>query len=83
MSKLQYEIAKMQPQMELAKQENAKASEQLRKALCAQQKQQKEMKQNLEQKLGPEVQEQRVNQQELQNALEELRRQLKGDGLDI
>ncbi len=80
MSTLQYEIAKMQPQMELAKQENAKASEQLRKALCTQQK---ELKQSLEQKLTPKVQDQRVNQLELQKAVEQLRHQLKGDGLDI
>jgi predicted metalloprotease with PDZ domain len=96
LSEVQSELAKLRPQMELAKdmelskamelakEESRKASEEVRKSLCAQQKEMKEQAEKLRQELGPKVQEElKKGREKLQQQMEELRLQMRGGSLDI
>ena len=84
LSKLQGEIAKLQPQIELTKQESLQAAEKLRKTACAQAKQMKEQAEKLKQEFGPKFQEQLEKEREtLQKQMEELRLEFREDGLDL
>jgi serine protease Do len=84
LSELQSEIAKLRPQMDLAKEESRKASAEILQSLCDQRKQLQEQAEKLSQELQPKVQEElRKSLKKLEQQKEELRRQLRRDGLDI
>jgi serine protease Do len=81
------EVAKLHPQMELARQESLRATEELREALCNRQKQLKDGTEKL-MELAPKAREKAMEQLEkgrdkMQKEMEELRLQLKSYGLDI
>jgi predicted metalloprotease with PDZ domain len=84
LSEMRNQIAHLQPQMELAREESRKASAEMRKALCAQQKQLREQAQKLKEQLRPEIREEMMKSREkLQQELEQLRRWMAADSLDI
>lgn len=84
LSEVQNEIAKLRPQIELAKEESRKVSEEVSQALCAQQKQMKEQAEKLRQELGPKVKEElEKSREKLQHEMEQLRLQMRGDSFDI
>lgn len=77
LSEVQNEIAKLRPQMELAKEETRKATVELRKSLCDQ-------AQKLKQQVEPKVQEEiQKGRQKLQREMEQFRLQMSGDSFDI
>jgi serine protease Do len=75
-SKVQDEIAKLRPQLELAVEQTRKESEEVRKAFCDQQKQLREQTEKLRQNLQLEKSLERLQ-------LERLRHLVAVDGLDI
>ena len=81
LSEVQNEIAKLRPQMELAKEESRKASEEVSKAMCARQKEMKEQTEKLRERFGPKLQEEL--QKSIQQEMEQLRLQMRGDSFDI
>jgi serine protease Do len=84
LSELQTEIAKLRPQLDLAKEEGRKASAEVLKSLCDQRKQLQEQAEKLSQELRPKVQEElQKSLKKLEQQKEEIRRQLRRDGLDI
>jgi serine protease Do len=84
LSEVQNEIAKLRPEMELAKEQSRKVSEEVSQALCAQQKHIKEQAEKLRQELGPKVQEElQKSREKLQHEMEQLRLQMRGDSFDI
>src|SRR5580700_6972542 len=84
LSALQTEIAKLRPQLDLAKEESRKASAEVLKSLCDQRKQLQEQAEKLSQELRPKVQEElQKSLKKLEQQKEEIRRQLRRDGLDI
>jgi serine protease Do len=84
LSQVRDEIAKLQPQIELAAEESQKVSEEVGKSLCAQKKQLKEQAQKLTEQLGPKVQEEiQKSREKVQQEMEELRIELQGNWLDI
>src|SRR5580700_2107830 len=91
LSVAQNEIAKLQPQMELAREETRKAYAEtrktyaeLRKSTCEQQKQMREQAEKLRQQLGPKLQEEfQKSRQRMQQEMEQFRQLLRSDGLDI
>jgi predicted metalloprotease with PDZ domain len=88
LSEVENEVAKLRPQMELArelaKEESRKASEEVRKALCVQQKEMKEQAEKLRQELGPKVQEElRKSREKMQQEMEEFRLQMRGGSFDL
>jgi C-terminal processing protease CtpA/Prc len=84
LSEVQNEIAKLRPQIELAKEESRKVSEEVSQALCAQQKQMKEQAEKLRRELGPKVKEElEKSREKLQHEMEQLRLQMRGDSFDI
>src|SRR5258708_31496545 len=84
LSELQNEIAKLQPQMELATEQTSEASLELRRPLCNQQKELKDQAEKLSLELAPKVQEEVENQREkVQQELEELREEMAADSFDI
>ncbi len=84
LSEVQNEIAKLRPQMELAKEENRRASEEMCKAFCAQQKAMKEQAEKWSQKYGTKFQEEfQKSREKLQQEMEELRSQMRGESFDI
>jgi serine protease Do len=90
LSEVQNELAKLRPQielakaMELAKEESRKASEEARKAMCAEQKAMKDQAEKLGQELGPKVQEElQKSREKLQQEMEQFRLQMSGEGFDI
>lgn len=90
LSEVQNELAKLRPQMqlahemELAREESRKASQQVRGALCAQQKEMKEQADKLSRELGPMVREEiRKTREKVQEEMEQLRMQMRGEQLDI
>jgi|HubBroStandDraft_6_1064221.scaffolds.fasta_scaffold79575_2 serine protease Do len=91
LSVAQNEIAKLQPQMELAREETRKAYSEtrktyaeLRKSTCEQQKQMREQAEKLRQQLGPKLQEEfQKSRQRMQQEMEQFRQLLRSDGLDI
>jgi serine protease Do len=77
LSEVRNEIAKLQPEMELAQQE-------MRKSGCSLQKQMKEQVKNLRVQLQPQVREEiEKSRQKLQQEMERLRHQMQGDWLEI
>ena len=77
LSEVRNEIAKLQPEMELAQQE-------MRKSVCLQQKQVKEQVKNLREQLQPQLREAiEKSRQKLQQEMERLRHQMQGDWLEI
>jgi C-terminal processing protease CtpA/Prc len=84
LSELQTEIAKLRPQMDLAKEESRKASAEMLKSLCDERKQLQEQAEKLSQELRPKVQEElQKSLKKLEQQKEEIRLQLRRDGLDI
>jgi predicted metalloprotease with PDZ domain len=84
LSELQTEIARLRPQMDLAKEESRKASAEMLKSLCDERKQLQEQAEKLSQELRPKVQEElQKSLKKLEQQKEEIRRQLRKDGLDI
>src|SRR6266849_5441251 len=84
LGELRNEVAKLQPQMELANEQARKASLELRRALCNQQKELKEQAEKLSLELAPKVQEEVEKQREkVQQELEELREEMAADSFDI
>src|SRR5580658_768650 len=83
-SRVQDEIAKLRPQLELAVEQRLQASAEMRKTLCDQQKQLREQAEKLRQELGPKVQEElQKSREKLQQELEQLRHRMAVDALDI
>ncbi|MGA7929566.1 MAG: PDZ domain-containing protein [Candidatus Sulfotelmatobacter sp.] len=83
LSELQSEIAKLGPQMDLAKEESRKASAEMLKSLCDQRKELQEQAKKLSQELGPKVQEElQKSLKKLEQQKEEIRRQFQR-GLDL
>jgi serine protease Do len=81
LSKVRDEIAKLQPQMQLARDEAKKSAEEVSKAYCDQQKQQAEkIKKEIEPQIRRELEKSR---QKLQKDMEKLRHQMQGDWLEI
>ncbi len=84
LSEVREEIAKLQPQMELATGETRKASEEVGKSLCAQKKQLQEQAQKLREQLGPKVQQElQKSREKVGREMEKLRIELRGNWLDI
>jgi len=84
LSEVQNQIAKLRPQIELAKEQSRKVSEEVSQALCAQQKEMKENAEKLRQELGPKVKEElEKSREKLQHEMEQLRLQMRGDSFDI
>ena len=84
LSQVREEIAKLQPQMELATGETRKASEEVGKSLCAQKKQLQEQAQKLREQLGPKVQQElQKSREKVGREMEKLRIELRGNWLDI
>jgi serine protease Do len=68
------DIARLQPEMKLAREEARKASEEVRKAVCAEQKQMKEQAEKLQQEYGPKLQEEfEKGREKLQKEMEQFR----------
>ena len=84
MSEVQDEIAKLRPQMELAVEQSRKAADERCKALRSQQKELKEQAEKLSQELGADVREElQKSREKPQQEMEQLRLEMRGDGLDI
>jgi serine protease Do len=84
LSEVQNQIAKLRPQLELAKEESRKVSEEVSQALCAHQKEMKQQAEKLRQELGPKVKEElEKSREKLQQEMEQLRLQMRGDSFDI
>jgi len=84
LSDAQNEIAKLGPQMELAKQESRKASAEMRKALCDQEKHLREQSEKVRHELQPKIQEElQKSRERLRQEMEQIRRQMAGDSLEI
>jgi serine protease Do len=78
------EVAKLRPQVELAKEEALKASAEMRKALCDQQKQVKEQAQKLKEQLAPKIQEElQKSREKFQQEMQQFRFQFGGESFDI
>ncbi len=78
------EIAKLGPQMKLAKEEARQASTEIREAFCDQQKQMREQAKKLKQELLPKVQEElQKGREKLQEEMEQFRRQMAACSFDI
>jgi hypothetical protein len=88
LTKVQDEIAELRPQMELAAEQSRKASAELRKALCDQQKQVKEQAEKLSNEIAPKVQEEvqeelKKGSEQLEQELEELQQETVEESFDI
>lgn len=80
----QDEIAKLRPQMELAREESREVSREIRKSVCEARKQVREQAQKLRQELGPQVQKElQKSREKLQKEMQEIRLQIGGAALDI
>jgi serine protease Do len=85
-SKMRDEIAQLQPQFELAKEEARKATEDARKSFCDRQRQMqmKDQMQKMRDQEGPRIREEfEKSRQKLQEQMEQLRREMQGDWLEI
>lgn len=84
LTEVQNEIAKLRPEMELARDERLQASAEIRKSLCGQQELLKQQAEKFKGELTPLVQEElEKTRQKLQQEMERLRHQMQGDWLDI
>jgi predicted metalloprotease with PDZ domain len=83
-SEAQNEIARLGPQIELAREETRKATAEIRKSRCEQQRQMREQSRKLREELRPKVREElRKSREMMQKEMEELRYEMKGAWLDI
>jgi serine protease Do len=81
---VQDEIAKLRPQLELARKESRKAAEEMRKSMCDRQKQMTEQAEKVKRGIKPEVEKElEKNSQKLQRKIEQLRHQMQGEWLEI
>jgi serine protease Do len=84
LSNLNDEIAKLQPQMELAVADAERATQEARKSLCDQQKKMREQAKKFKKEFQPKVQKELKNQQQkLQIEMERLRHEMQGDWLEL
>jgi membrane-associated protease RseP (regulator of RpoE activity) len=84
LNQLQIEIAKLRPQMELAKEEALRSAEQMQGSLRERQRAAKEAAEEVEKELTPEIQKQLERSgRELRREMERLRSEMQGDGFDI
>jgi serine protease Do len=84
LSEAQNEIAKLRPQMELAREEAREASSEMRKTFCDQQKQLREQAHKLSRELQPKIREElQKSREKLQEEMEQLREQMSADSFDI
>jgi serine protease Do len=78
------EIANLQPQIELARENARKASVEMRKSLCEQQQQMKEQAEKLSREISPMVREEvEKSRRELQRQMEKLRQEMQREWMDI
>lgn len=83
LSVVQDEIANLRPQIELAVEQTRKATKEVRKSLCNQQKQIKEQAEQLKQEITPKVRKElHKSRERLQEQMDELRHEI-GNSLDI
>ena len=83
MSQAQDEVAKLRPQMEMAMEESRRWSREMRKSVCDQKKQMKELADKLNREFGPKVREELLKSREkLQREMEQLRLEM-SNSLDI
>jgi len=73
---LRTELAKLQPQMELAVESARKSARDLRESLCTQQKKVREQAEKLKQQIQPE-------EQKLKIQIERLRQEITGNWLEL
>jgi serine protease Do len=84
LSEVRNEIANLQPQIELAKENALKASAEARKSLCAQQQQLRDQAEKLSHEIAPKVREElEKSRQKLQREMEKLRQEMQREWLDI
>src|SRR5271157_2640483 len=84
LSEVGNEVAKLRPQMQLAKEEARKASEEMRNAYCTQQKQMIEQAEKLQQEIQPKIREElEKSREKLQQEMEQLRHEMAADSLEI
>ena len=78
------EVAKLRPQMELAREETRKATAEIRKSVCEQQRLAREQARKLKEQVDPKVREELLKSREkLQKQMEQLRQQMSSHRLDI
>jgi len=84
LSDMRNEIAKFRPELEMAQDEAGKASAEIHKSLCGQQKALKEQAEKIRQELTPQVREElEKSRQILRQEMERLRQQMQGNWLEI
>jgi serine protease Do len=84
LSEVRDEMAKLHPALEMAREESQKASAEILKSMCSQQKQLKDHAEQLEQEIEPRLREElEKSRQKLQQEMERMRRQMQGDWLEI
>jgi serine protease Do len=83
LGKLQSEIAKLRPQMELAAQDARKSAVQLRQSLCGQQKTMREQALKLRDQLQPAQEQLKQEQEKLKMRIDRLRQELRGTWLEL
>ena len=84
LSEMQNEVARLRPQMELAKQEIRKSSAEMRKSMCAQEKQIREQALKICQQYGTQMREElRKSGEQMRKQVEQLRREMPSHWLDI
>ena len=84
LAEVRNEIANLQPQIELARENARKASAEVRKSLCEQQQQLRDQAEKLSREITPKVQKElEENRRELQRQMEKLRQEMQREWLDI
>jgi membrane-associated protease RseP (regulator of RpoE activity) len=88
LSELRDEIAKLQPQMELASEQARKESQEVSQAMCEQQKQIKDQAEKMTQQFTPEVPEEvreelQKDREKLEKEMDEMRLQIGGNVFDL
>jgi serine protease Do len=84
LTEVQNEVARLKPQIELAEQETRKASSEMSKSLCDQQRQMKEQARKLRQEYGTEVRDElRKSREVMRRQMEKLQQELSSHWLDI
>jgi serine protease Do len=84
LAEVRNEIANLQPQIELARENALKASAEARKSLCAHQQQLKDQAEKLSREISPRVREElEKSRRELQREMEKLRQEMQREWLDI
>jgi len=84
LSKMEDEIARMRPQMELAAQQAKKAAKEIQKSYCDQEKRIREQTEKLRKEITPRVQKQlQTEQDEMRKYMLELQHEMQGNELDL